>query len=256
MPLTYTVEDICTDAAIEIGLIAPGETLSGEIGQWIFRKANSLLDTWAARKNYVYATTINTYTLVPNLNPHTIGPTGTFVVPQRPVKIVAANIILNNVTPNVEVPLVIRDDEWYMTDTTIKDLKSQQPTDLYYSAAWPNGQLYFWPVPNLAYGVRLEVWQLLAQFDDITDPIGGPGGTQTLPPGYRNALMLTLAQTLLPGAERDSHPVLAVAAAAAREAVFGNNNVPPRMSTRDSGIPGANDDVRSSNFNYKSRSFF
>lgn len=256
MPNIYTVADLCTDAAIEINLLAPGESLDGETAQWIFRKANYLLDTWATRRSYVYTTTIDTYTLVPGLSPHTIGPTGTFVVPQRPTKVVNATIILNNVNPPVEIPLTLRDDAWYMNDVTIKALTSQQPTDLYYSPTFPNGSLYFWPIPTIAYGTRLELWTLLSQFDSITDPIDGPSGVGTLAPGYRNALMLSLAETLLPGGAKSTHPMLAAAAANARASVFNLNSPSPRMDTCDSGIPGAEDDVRMSRFNYRSRSSF
>jgi hypothetical protein len=258
-PLGYTVLDILTDALIEVGMLAPGEMPDGETAQWAFRKINLLLDTWAARKNFVYANTFLTYTLVPNLSPHLIGPdpvTATFTATQRPVKIVRATIILNNVTPNVEVPLTLRDEQWWMEDVTVKDLRSSQPTDLFYSPSYPNGSLYYWPVPATAYGTRLECWVLLGQFASIQDPIGGQNAAQSLPPGYRNALMLTLAETLLSGGEREANPMLTQAAAQARLAIFGNNTPSPRMETRDSGLPGADQTLRQSNFNYKSRSFF
>ena len=63
----------------------------------------------------------------------------------------------------------------------------------------PDGSLYFWPVCNISRQVRLEIWQTVSQFASIQDAIGGPGGPGTLPPGYRNALMLTLAEDLLGG---------------------------------------------------------
>ena len=256
-PLTYVIQDIINDALIEIGMLSPGESADGETSQWAFRKANYLLDYWSARENYVYNTTFDTYTLVPNLSPHTIGPApgATFQVRQRPVKIVSATVILNNVSPNVEIPLAIRDSQWWMQDNTIKGLTSQQPTDLFYSPSFPNGQLYFWPVPTIAYGTRLEVWGLLSQFVSINDPLGGPGSsTFDLPPGYRNALMLSLAETLQPGGEKEPNGTLATMAAAARLAVFGNNSAVPRMQTRDSGLPTAQQSLSETSFNYKSRS--
>ena len=259
-PIAYYASDIITDAFIEIGAWAPGEDVNQypDESQWALRKLNYLLDTWAARNNFVYATTIFTYTLVPNLQPHTIGPspTATFKVAQRPVKIEYATVILNNVSPNVEIPLTPRDDEWWMNQT-IKELTSQQPTDFYYSAGFPDGQIYYWPKPIVAWGTRLQVWALLSQFTAITDELGGPGtGITAIPPGYRNALMLTLAETLLPASKKEAHPVLVAAASEARRAVFGNNSQSIRMATRDSGIPGGNNSLRDSNFNWRSRSSF
>jgi len=255
--LTYRCLDILTDALIEIGALAPGEQAGADEAQWAFRKLNYLLDVWAARKNYVYSNTFNTYVLVPGLSPHTIGPNGaTYNVTQRPVKVEAATIILNNVNPNVEVPLKIRDEKWWMDEVTIKALQTSQPTDLFYSPDWPNGSLYFWPVPDTNYGVRLMVWGILAQFQAITDPIGGPGGSTTIPPAYRAAMMLSLAEDMLPGSKRDANQVLLTKAAQARMAVFGNNTPVPRTSTQDSGVPGPDNSTKQSNFNYKSRTFF
>ena len=57
-PLQYTALDICTDAAIEVGMISPGETLSDQTtdgGQWIFRKLNDLIDLFQAKQAYVYS---------------------------------------------------------------------------------------------------------------------------------------------------------------------------------------------------------
>lgn len=257
-PIQYSIQDIILDALIEIGMLSPGEQPGGDTVQWAFRKANLVLDTWSARKNYVPFTTFAAYTLTPNLSPHTIGPGigATFNVPQRPVKVMRATLILNNVSPVVEIPLNIKDEQWWMDDVSIKGLTSQNPTDLFYSADFPNGSLYFWPVPKVAYGVRLNLWGLLAQFASITDEIGGPGSSiTTMPPGYRNALMLTLAETLCSGGEKEASQTLIASAAAARLAVFGNNSPTVRMSTRDSGVPGAHQSLTESNFNYKSRSF-
>lgn len=251
MPATqYSALDICTDAAIESGLIAPGENMDGGNvdPQWVFRKLNYLVDVWQALKFYVFGYQFNVYTLTPGLSPHLIGPDTSTPPPSatfgtgeqpRPVKIVGAATLLNPAGTLVDAPIInIRDAEWWKNNQT-KEIQTNVPTDLYYNADNPLGQLYFWPVPNAATQVRLQFWQALSQFDSITDPIGGPGGPGTLPQAYRAALMLTLAESLLPGAEKEAHPVLVAAALAARAAVFGNNAGSPRMGTRDYGMPDA-----------------
>lgn len=260
--IQYTALDICTDAAIECGMIAPGEAMDGGNvdPQWVFRKFNYLVDVWQALKFYAYGYQFNLYTLTAGLSPHLIGPAGSTPAPSttfstgdqpRPVKITGAATILNSGTNQVDSPIInVRDAAWWMTNQT-KNLQSSVPTDLYYDSGSPLGSLYFWPVPNAAVQVRLQFWQTVSQFESITDPIGGPGGPGTLPQAYRAALMLTLAESLLSGAAKEAHPVLVAAALQARVAVFGNNASSPRMSTQDSGMPRSGSRARG-DFNWES----
>jgi hypothetical protein len=235
--LTYTALDIITAAMIEIGMLAPGEVPDGETGTWAFGELNNLLDVWAARKAYVYSTNFVQYALIPNKSPMTIGPTGDFVVPQRPVRIESCAVRLNAPGSFVDAPrLNIRDADWWAANA-VKQIVSSIPTDLYYDNAWENGNLFFWPIPNVALPILLETWQAIAQLQAINDPIGGPGGPSTLPPAYRAALTYTLAEMLCPGAEKELSPTTAGKATAANKAVFGNNFAPPRIATRDAGMP-------------------
>lgn len=246
--IQYTALDLCSDAAIECGLIAPGETMDGGNvdPQWVFRKLNYVIDIFQARGFYAYGYQFNLYTLTPGLSPHTIGPVPNIPAPTfstgeqpRPVEINGASTILSSGTNQVDSPIInIRDAAWWKNNQT-KSLPTNVPTDLYYDAGSPLGALYFWPVPNAAVQVRLQFWSILSQFDAITDPIGGPGGPGTLPQAYRAALLYTLAESLLPGVEKEAHPVLIAAGIAARAAVFGNNAGSPRMTTQDFGMPRA-----------------
>lgn len=245
-PLRYTALDIITDALIEIGALSPGEAanLDAEMGQWAFRKLNYLIDTWQAKAGYVYAENFQTFTVgTVGLSPYFIGPSpgSQLAVNERPVRIESAAFLLNTTGTQgpVDLPITIRDRAWWAAQET-KNIQTNVITDLYYDPTWPDGACYFWPVPNAGFQVRLQLWLNLQSYERINDNLNGPGQTEgTIPPGYRNALMLTLAETLCPGAKIDPSPMLVEAAKQARIALLGNNAKSPRMSTQDSGMPRA-----------------
>jgi hypothetical protein len=154
-----------------------------------------------------------------------------YLVFQRPQRIEGANLIFTNSPTNVDTPIQVRDADWW-NNQRVKSLTSNVPTDVYYSPAFPNGELNFWPVPNFAYGVRLELWTLLQFIANLTD-------TFSLPPAYQKAITLTLAEEIAPSFNQPIHPQTALSAQRARTAVQMNNDKSPRMVTTDSGQPMA-----------------
>jgi len=231
-----TVLDLITAAVLEFNGVAPGEDLPSAEAVFGLNKLNLLLDTWATDDLYVYNKDFTVYNLIPNHQPHTIGPVADFVVTQRPVKIEAANLVLNTATPNIRIPLGIRDDDWW-ADQRIRSLANTTPTDLFYSPNWPNGQINLWPVPTLAYGLELETWVLLSKFVDIPNGATALNQTFSFPPGYQAALTYSLAETLCEAFGKPVGPMLAASARNARSKIQNLNLESPRISTTDSGIP-------------------
>ena len=255
----YTALDLITDAFIEIGATAPGESPSAEEEQWGLRKLNDLLDEYQALQEWAWGYDFVTFNLVAGLSPHTIGPTApsgewaapTFSLGEQPapVNIRSAAQLLNTGSSTVDLPINIRDEQWWARNQ-VKQIQTNVVTDLYYNLSNPLGSLYFWPVPNAVAPVRLEYWQRVSQFDAITDAIGGPAGPGIWPPGYRPAIKLTLAEALLPGSNREEHPILERRALFARSAVMGNNAESPRISTRDCGMPKSSGGGKRGDFNW------
>lgn len=238
-----TWRDVCTAALQELGVYQPSETPAPEDLAYALAKSNRLLDNWNAERAAVYNVGFTTYTLTPMLSPHTIGPSGTLTVPQRPVTVDAANLILNNVTPNVRMPLdLVNDQQW--NAISVPTLETTIPTALYYSPDWPNGALYLWPIPTIAYGLEIETRTVLSQVTLAT--------AISLPPGYLDAITLSLAESLI-----GQYPRAGVAetlipqAAKARARIFANNDVAPLIRTQDAGMPSSS--ARTETFNYLTR---
>ena len=252
-PLTYTVNDLVTDAYIEIGVTAPGEEPSPEESQWGLRKINEVLDVWQAMRNKVYSYQWPIFTFQAGINPVLLGPSplAQWSIPQRPVRLESAALILNAGFP-VDLPINIRDKDWWALNQ-VKSIQTNVPTDCYPDYTWPDASLYFWPVINVGSQVRLQLWNTVNSFVSITDPIGGPNGPGTMPPAYRTALKLTLAETLLPSSNRPQNPQLSAMALVARAAMIGPNAQPPRISLQDSGMPKSGRGTRS-DFNWVSGS--
>ena len=214
-------------ALLEIGVVDPIEAVAPELQALGLDKINRIINDWNADHGATYVEEFASHTLTAGLNPHTIGSSSaTFTVTQRPVSIEWANIVISD----VRYPVAIRDAQWYanLPDRTVED---SIPTDLYYATGWPNGSLYLYPVASIARS--LELWTR-AVLSSLT-----AGGTVTLPPGYENALMLTLAESLTNPLSVAVPPLLAQQAREARGRVWANNITVPRLVTRDSGMPSS-----------------
>ena len=218
--MPYTCRDLLTETFRDISVLSAGAPLEDPEASDGLSKLVRLFDNWNAEKAGVYASRLTPYTLVPSLQPHTIGPaasTPTFTVTQRPVTIDAANLVIND----IHYPLrVHRDPEWFAS-LTIPGLSTSMPTDLWYSPEWPLGRLYLYPIPDTAYALQLLTRIVLADlgFDDVV----------SLPPGYRDAIIRTMGEMLAP-----SYPPAvadAQAAAESRARIFANNDVPAPLAT-------------------------
>ena len=231
-----TGNQVIADAFVEIGSYAAGETIAGEHLTLAQTRINQIINSWAARKVYAYNVDFTEYTLTANHQPHLIGPglASPDFAAARPVTIENAALVLTNVTPNVDLPLNIRDDDWW-ANKRVKTLATSVPTSLYYSPGHPNGALYLWPVPTVVYGLRLKTWTVLSEITDFAATFSGPYG-------YELALLLTLAEALCRPMGKQKPPDLIADARAARSTIMKNNDQSPRISLDDRGASrGAGD---------------
>jgi hypothetical protein len=220
---------IIKEAMFEINVLNATDDIAAENAQWGLRKLQRITDKWNAIRQAIYAVTFAVFTTTPNLAPHTIGPGGNFSLAQRPVRIPAWSWIYNAGGPNqTETPMRVVDSDWWAGQPN-KNLTSSVSEYLYYDPQVPLGNLNFWPIPNLANQVRLEFWTALPQAFNLDT-------TLTLPQGYWDALVLTLAVELCSGFDKEPSPTLVARQEIAMRIIFGNNAQPPRIRT-DDGMP-------------------
>jgi hypothetical protein len=228
--VAFTKRSILTAALREIGALGPTDTIGDDEADVAGDVFDRVFDDWNAERRAVYASTLQTFTLTPNLSPHTIGPSGTFNVTQRPIEIESAGLVLTSGSLPIRRPIHIRDKAWY-AGVRAKSLASAIPENLYYEPDWPLGKVFFVTVPSTAYSVELLLRMLLTALalDDAF----------TMPPGYRSAVTLTVAEACADGPfARTLSRDFRDRAGKARMRVFGNNVSPPRIATRDAGMPG------------------
>lgn len=157
----------------------------------------------------------------------------TFALPtSRPTSIESAAIILNSTPDKVTLPLNIRGDDWW-AGNQVKTLVSSLPTDLYYSQDWPNGSLFLWPIPNIAYGLELETRFLLSNI--TLDSVF------SLPEGYEEAVTVTVAEGICTPFGKPVPADLPSRAMRARAAIQANNNLAGPLITMAAGMPGGRD---------------
>ena len=223
--------DIVQAALEEISVLAEGEKVSASDLAVGMSRLQRWVDQVNARRELIYSITFNLYNLIPNHSPHTIGPNGDFNIPSRPVRIESAAFILNpGGTQAVDMPIHIRDDQWW-AGLPVKSLATPIVTDLYYSPDAPLGNLNFWPICTIANPVRLQIWSSVAQ------PIA-PQSKLMLPPGYWDATVLSLARKLCPMFNRQWTPDLKEMWNHAMRIIEANNNKPPRLNL-DIGSPNS-----------------
>lgn len=224
---SITVPDFLGLALSEIRVIRRGDIVQPTMQDTALAVCNEVLDGWNGISAAAFSRSFLSYTTVPNLSPHTIGPAGTFNVTIRPLKIVTASIIISGTSKS---PLHVVNSTWWSDQAMAPTIVSDLPGTLYYEPTWPLGSIYFYPIINAAQTLELQTLHELAQV--------GIGDSLDLPQGYQRALRLTLAEELCPHFGQPLDPNLVRRAADARRQIFGNNARPSRMQTRQGGMPG------------------
>ena len=152
---------------------------------------NSMTDTWQAERLTIYAELRSLFPLSANTQVYSMGPISASWPAQRPIRIERAGYIFTNVSPPVEEPFkILNDQEWAAVSP--KELTSTIPTTMHYQALVPNGLVTVWPVPtdtSQVGQVAIYTWASVPFFASATTAVN-------LPPAYQEAIEYGLAVRL------------------------------------------------------------
>ena len=190
------VLDLIDRAYRIIGVLAEGETPTPQQAQDAFNVINVMLDEWNTQEgmsvsNVMVSTLIQPPSTVPTEGfSVTIGPSGTIVVPTRPVGIAVATLTMPSTASagTIDYPLqILSVEEW--NSITLKQTQTNIPRGIYFDQQFPTGNISFWPCPSVQVTLNLTYWSQAAAFATINDVVN-------LPPGWMKAIIYNLAVEL------------------------------------------------------------
>lgn len=187
------------------GSLGISETLSAAEASDGLDALNTMLDSWSTESLFVYVLSEDAIPVVANTASYTIGPTGSFVG-VRPVEVSSSSYL---VISGVSYPLSVLTTAEY-NGITLKTQNSAIPQAIWYNPTHPNGTITLFPVPNQSMTLRLWSQKVLQSFPALTTEIA-------LPPGYKRAIELSLAEEYAPEFSGVVGRTLAMKAAAARK---------------------------------------
>ncbi len=183
-----TGTELIAGALMDLGHLAPGESLSADDADLSLTRLNDWIDSLGVERltmSYILRTT---HTLTASTASYTIGSGGNINI-QRPTYLTRAGIIIDTTAdPLVEIPIDVLTDQEYQ-DIPIKAMESPLAVAVYYDHNWSAGlgRVYPYPIPNVN-TTSLVVYtpQAATEFADLTTDY-------TFPPAWRRFYRLGLA---------------------------------------------------------------
>lgn len=214
-----------------IGVLASGETPSGNESADALLIAQQMIDSWQAERLSIFAIQINEFPLTPGQQVYTLGAGGNFNIP-RPAKIERMSIVsLLNPAQPLELPLEMLTEAGWQA-VPVKLISSSLPTVVYDDMQFPLRNLNFWCIPTIAVNTRIYSWVPLSTFPDLVTDV-------TFPPSYLKAIRYNLAVDLAPEFGRPTPPEVA-AQALLTKGILRAMNAPLTESRLDPVLSGNN----------------
>lgn len=190
--------DLIASSLRLIGVLASGETPSGNEAADALLILQQMIDSWQTERLNIFTINIQDFPLVAGQQTYTLGVGGNFNT-TRPTEIESMSVIwLANPAQPLELPLeMLTDKQWQYVP--VKAVPSTLPVYVYDDGSYPLRNLNFWPIPTVVDNVRIYAWQTLTTFSDLTTDV-------VFPPGYLKAIRYNLAVDLAPEFGRSAPP--------------------------------------------------
>jgi len=183
-----TTADIIYGSLRLLGVLAEGETPSSETAQDALNAMNQMIDSWNTERLAVFSTQDQVVTWPASTQSRTLGPTGS-IVGLRPVLVDDATYFRDPAN-GISYGLKLINQQQY-NGIAVKTVTSTYPQVLWINMAYPNIEMYVYPVPTRALEFHIvSVDELSAPANLATD--------LAFPPGYLRAFRYNLACELAP----------------------------------------------------------
>jgi hypothetical protein len=218
--MSMIVRDMINDAAAPLGQYAADRPLNNVKAQLMLRRMQRMLDLWSTDGLYVYNVTTVSLALAPNVASYST----TLFSGGRPTAIDSVFVNVGGVSGIDYSPSPMTQMQY---DAIPYKIAAGIPAGWYYDPTFPDGTLYFYPVPYQVMTARVNTRTLLANASLTLD------STISLPPGYDAAIVdnLSLNCSGIFGPSSRCPPEIAQAAKDALTMLQRLNSVPGIMET-------------------------
>jgi hypothetical protein len=183
-----TARDLIQSVYRLIGVLAVGQTMSGDRAQVGLDALNQMLDAWNVDGLTLYSTTTSVIPTVAAQSTYTIGPTGDQVVAVRPTHLISAMYRDSASSPaSNSILTILTAADYTLISSKLTD--NSIPMFLYYEPSFPNGSMTLFPVPS-------EPKQLVIQYLAPHSTALTLNSTISFPPAYTMAIRFNLALIL------------------------------------------------------------
>lgn len=220
-----SAQDLIQAALEELGVYAPGETMTAADSSRGLWALNAMLDSWSNESLFCFAIQTFSCVLAVGQQQYTVGPSGQ-INGVRPIRLIsgpgAAYVV--DQSQNRYPVSVIPQDQW--NQIGLLNTTSQIPTMIFYDPQYPLGILNVFPLPTITYTLYFDAYLQLSEFPTLETQL-------SLPPGYQDALQHNLAIRLKPFFARGQIDPIVVELASNTKAAIKRTNLRENVAQFD-----------------------